>query len=153
MAAAGDPRWLEVVAAVSDWVANEMDCEGRIAFAFPYPHTYRLEPPWYSAMAQGEAASLLSRAAVSLNRPELAHAAQRAVSPLLSPGSLLIAETNNGPVLQEYPTDPPATRSQRMDQSLWGLYDIAIAEGELVERRPSGVQPRYGRAGGSSATL
>src|SRR4051794_26981986 len=38
LAAAGDPRWLEVVAAVSDWVANELDCEGRIAFAFPYPH-------------------------------------------------------------------------------------------------------------------
>jgi len=58
LAAAGDGRWLEVVAAVSDWVAHELDSEGRIAFAFAYPHTYRLEPPWYSAMAQGEAASL-----------------------------------------------------------------------------------------------
>jgi len=132
LAAAGDGRWLEVVAAVSDWVAHELDSEGRIAFAFAYPHTYRLEPPWYSAMAQGEAASLLSRAAVSLDRPELAHAAERAVSSLLSP-SLLVAETDEGPVLQEYPTDPPAHVLNGWINALWGVYDIAIAGGELSE--------------------
>jgi heparosan-N-sulfate-glucuronate 5-epimerase len=133
LAAAGNPRWLEVVAPVSDWVAGELDSEGRIAFEFAYPHTYRLEPPWYSAMAQGEAASLLSRAAVSLDRPELAHAAERAVSPLLSPASPLVTETDEGPVLQEYPTDPPTHVLNGWINGLWGLYDIANAGGDLSE--------------------
>jgi heparosan-N-sulfate-glucuronate 5-epimerase len=133
LAVAGDPRWLEVVSAVSDWVAGELDSEGRVAFEFAYPHTYRLEPPWYSAMAQGEAASLLLRAAVSLNRPELLHAAERAAGPLLSPASPLVVETEEGPVLQEYPTDPPTHVLNGWIYALWGLYDIANAGGKLAE--------------------
>jgi len=133
LAAAGDQRWLEVVAAVSDWVAGELDSEGRIAFEFAYPHTYRLEPPWYSAMAQGESASLLTRAGLALGRPELAQAAVRAVSPLLAPGSSVITETNEGPVLEEYPTDPPAHVLNGWIYALWGLYDVAKAGGELSE--------------------
>ena len=132
LAAAGDPRWLEVVSAVSDWVAGELDSEGRVAFEFAYPHTYRLEPPWYSAMAQGEAASLLLRAGVSLDRPELVRAAERAVAPLLSRASPLVVETEEGPVLEEYPTDPPTHVLNGWINALWGLYDIANAGGELV---------------------
>ena len=132
LAAAGDPRWLEVVSAVSDWVAGELDSEGRVAFEFAYPHTYRLEPPWYSAMAQGEAASLLLRAGVSLDRPELVRAAERAVAPLLSPASPLVVETEEGPVLEEYPTDPPTHVLNGWINALWGLYDIANVEGELA---------------------
>ena len=129
--AAADSRWLEIVAAVSDWIASEIDGEGRVAFRFAFPHTYRLEPPWYSAMAQGEAASLLIRAARSLDRPEFSHAAERAISPLLSANSRLVAETDEGPVLQEYPTHPPAHVLNGWVFALWGLYDIATAGGEL----------------------
>jgi heparosan-N-sulfate-glucuronate 5-epimerase len=125
--AAADSRWLEVVSAVGDWLAGELDGEGRIAFEFAFPHTYRLDPPWYSAMAQGEAASLLIRAAGSLDRPDLAQAAERAASPLLSPTSPLVAVTDEGPVLQEYPTHPPAHVLNGWIFALWGLYDIATA--------------------------
>jgi heparosan-N-sulfate-glucuronate 5-epimerase len=131
LAAADDPRWLDLVSATSDWVAGELDTEGRIAFEFAYPHTYRLEPPWYSAMAQGEAASLLIRAATSLQRPELARAAERAVSPLLARGSPLVSETPEGPVLQEYPTDPPSHVLNGWINALWGVYDISIGGLEL----------------------
>ena len=54
-------RWFPVVAATSDWLVAELDDEGRIPYLFALPHTYRLDPPWHSAMAQGEAASLLIR--------------------------------------------------------------------------------------------
>jgi heparosan-N-sulfate-glucuronate 5-epimerase len=128
--AAVDARWLEVVSVVSEWIASELDSEGRIAFGFAFPHTYRLEPPWYSAMAQGEAASLLVRAADSLDRAEFAHAAQCSVSPLLSPTSPVVAVTDYGPVLQEYPTDPPAHVLNGWIFALWGLYDVATAGGE-----------------------
>jgi hypothetical protein len=129
--AMADSRWLEVVAAVSDWVAGELDSDGQIAFEFDYPQPYRLEAPWYSAMAQGEAASLLIRAAASLKRPVLARAAERAVSPLLSSASPLVAKTDEGPVLQEYPTAPPAHVLNGWINALWGLYDIAIGSDEL----------------------
>jgi heparosan-N-sulfate-glucuronate 5-epimerase len=129
--AAEDSRWLEVVAAVSDWISDELDDQGRLAFEFSLPHTYRLEAPWYSAMAQGEVASLMLRAAVSLQRTELARAAERAASTLLSQPSSLVAETEEGPVLQEYPTDPPAHVLNGWIAALWGLYDIASAPGEL----------------------
>jgi heparosan-N-sulfate-glucuronate 5-epimerase len=131
--APSDSRWLELVEAVSDWVVNELDSEGRISIRFALPHTYRLEPPWYSAMAQGEAASLLLRAALSLDRPELAQAAERAVAPLLSPASSLVVETEEGPVLQEYPTEPPAHVLNGWINGLWGLYDVANARGKLAE--------------------
>jgi len=129
--AEADSSWLDVVAATSDWITSEMDSEGRIPFGFTFPHTYRLEPPWYSAMAQGEAASLLIRAARSLDRPELSQAGDRAVSPLLFPTSALVAETDEGPVLQEYPTHPPAHVLNGWVFALWGLCDIATAGGEL----------------------
>jgi heparosan-N-sulfate-glucuronate 5-epimerase len=129
--AAADSRWLEVVAAVSDWIVREMNDDGKIALGFAFPHTYRLDPPWYSAMAQGEAASLLIRAADSLDRPELVSAAEGLVSPLLSSASALVAETEEGPVLQEYPTDPPAHVLNGWIFALWGVYDVAIAGGEL----------------------
>ena len=130
--AATDSRWLNVVGPVSDWIVREMNDDGKIAFGFAYPHTYRLEPPWFSAMAQGEAASLLIRAAGSLDRPELVNAAELLVSPLLAPASALVVETDQGPVLQEYPTDPPAHVLNGWVFSLWGLYDVAIAGNALA---------------------
>jgi heparosan-N-sulfate-glucuronate 5-epimerase len=129
--AAADSRWLEVVSSVSDWIVREMDDDGKIAFGFAYPHTYRLEPPWYSAMAQGEAASLLVRAAGSLHRPAFLDAAERLVASLLSGPSPVVAETDEGPVLQEYPTDPPAHVLNGWVFALWGLYDVAIAGDEV----------------------
>jgi heparosan-N-sulfate-glucuronate 5-epimerase len=133
LAAAGDPRWLEVVSAVSDWIAAELDSEGLIAFEFAYPHTYRLEPPWYSAMAQGESASLLLRAGLALGRPELTQAAVRTVSTFLRSDSPVVAATDEGPVLEEYPTNPPAHVLNGWIYALWGLYDVAAAGGDLSE--------------------
>jgi hypothetical protein len=132
--AAEDAEWLEVVAITSEWIVAEQDDEGQVPFEFAYPHTFDLKPPWYSAMAQGEAASLLCRAAVSLDRPELAQAAERAASSLVSPDSPVVAATDDGPVLQEYPTDPPAHVLNGWIFALWGLYDVALAGGGLAAR-------------------
>lgn len=128
-----DESWVKVVAAVSDWITGEQDGEGRIAFEFAYPHTFPLEPPWYSAMAQGEAASLLIRAAASLDRPRLAQAAERAVWSLLDGSSPVVSETEDGLVLEEYPTHPPAHVLNGWIYALWGLYDVATTGGGCAE--------------------
>jgi hypothetical protein len=81
-------------------------------------HTYEIDAPWSSAMTQGEAASLFVRAA----RGELA---ARVVQPLFE--SPLSVTTPEGPVLQEYPTTPPAHVLNGWIYGLWGLYDVALS--------------------------
>jgi hypothetical protein len=123
---ADEPGWLRVVEQASEWVVNQLDEEGLLAYLFAMPHTYELEPPWFSAMAQGEAASLLVRAAVALGRPDLRAPAAAAVRSLLDERSGLVAQTPEGPVLQEYPTVPPAHALNGWIFALWGLYDVGI---------------------------
>ena len=123
---ADEPEWLPVVAEASEWIAAQLDGDGLFAYRFAMPHTYDLEPPWYSAMAQGEAASLLVRASRSLGRVEFLAAAARAIGSLLDDRSGLVAETAEGPVLQEYPTRPPAHALNGWIFALWGLYDVGL---------------------------
>lgn len=122
-----DPGRLPLVGAVVAWVEQTVDEQGRLAYRFPMPHTFPLDPPWYSSLAQGEAASFLVRAAGALERPDLFELAERAALPLLDADSPLVVTTPEGPVLQEYPTDPPAHVLNGWLFSLWGLYDLAHA--------------------------
>lgn len=124
--AATEPRWLDVVGAAADRLTAHMDSAGHLPYHFTMPHTYRLEPPWISAMAQGEAASFLLRAARALATDPLREAAGRAAQCLTETGSALVVETAEGPVLQEYPTDPPAHVLNGWIFALWGLYDVGI---------------------------
>jgi len=75
-------------------------------------------------MAQGQLASLLVRAAVLLQRPELADEAVRAVRSLKDPALGLIVATPDGDVLQEYPATPPTHVLNGWIWALWGLYDV-----------------------------
>jgi hypothetical protein len=120
-----EPSWLTVTTAAARWLANELDDHGRLVFRRAMPHTYEIEPPWISAMTQGEAVSLFLRAAPEDDSPEeLFSAAARAVMPLLDP-SPVVAQTSEGPVLQEYPTNPPSHVLNGWIFGLWGLYDLA----------------------------
>jgi heparosan-N-sulfate-glucuronate 5-epimerase len=122
-----DPDELPLVAAVVAWVERTADERGLLAYRFPMPHTFPLDPPWYSALAQGEAVSLLVRAAPALERPDLLELAGRVAAPLLDPESDLVVATPQGPVLQEYPTDPPAHVLNGWLLALWGLHDLSQA--------------------------
>lgn len=122
-----DPQQLPLVESVVGWLEQSADDRGLLAYRFPMPHTYPLDPPWHSCLAQGEAASLLVRAAQLFDRPELYELADRAVEPLLHPDSALVALAEEGPVLQEYPTDPPSHVLNGWITALFGLHDIAYA--------------------------
>ena len=117
--------WRDVHAAASTWLVEEMDAKGHLPYLFAMPHTYRLEPPWVSAMAQGEAASLLIRSAKTFDEPEFRVKAVQAAAPLLQPDSPVVSATAEGPILEEYPTDPPAHVLNGWISALWGLYDVA----------------------------
>lgn len=128
-----DGRWLELVRRVAEWVVLDADGHGRLMYLFDMPHTYRLHEPWCSAIAQGQAASLLVRAAVAFDRPEFLVDARRVAAPLLD--GELVAKTGDGPVLQEYPTDPASHVLNGWIFALWGLYDLtrAMPDDERVE--------------------
>jgi D-glucuronyl C5-epimerase C-terminus len=114
--------WTDVAARVADRLARALDGDGLLRYGFAMPHTYRLAAGWSSATAQGQAASLLVRVG-------LPDAAREAVRPLVEPSALLV-RTEDGPVLQEYPTDPPAHVLNGWIFALWGLYDVARATGD-----------------------
>jgi len=85
---------------------------------------YGLASPWYSALAQGQAASVLVRAHQLTGESLYRGAALGAVSPLLDEGTGLVVETEHGPVLQEAPTNPPSHILNGWILGLWGLRDV-----------------------------
>lgn len=118
---------LPLVTGVVEWLERSTEESGLLPYRFPMGHTFPLEAPWYSSLAQAEAASLLVRAAQILGRAELYGLAEQLSGPLLDPESRLVAATPQGPVLQEYPTDPPAHVLNGWITSLFGLFDLAHA--------------------------
>jgi heparosan-N-sulfate-glucuronate 5-epimerase len=103
----------------------------------PLPHTYRLVPPWLSAMAQGQAASLLIRLYLATGEESLAEAARAAMEPLSveSDRGGVWAPLGRGGWLEEYPTSPPSFVLNGGIFALWGCYDAAIALDDRDARR------------------
>jgi heparosan-N-sulfate-glucuronate 5-epimerase len=93
------------------------------------PHTYRIEPPWASAMGQGEGASLLVRVHRELSEDRYAEAALRALRLLSVPVSEggLRAPLGDGFFLEEYPTETPSLVLNGGIFALWGCNDVAVA--------------------------
>ena len=59
---AGDgEEWLAAAIGAADHLVADQADDGGWLHGIAMPHTYRLQPPWVSAMAQGEGASLLVR--------------------------------------------------------------------------------------------
>ena len=97
------------------------------ALLWPYDMAvpkYRLQPPWFSAMAQGQIASVFVRAA---SRDDTApETALRALRPLLDRVEPFVVETKSGPVLEEAPTTPPSCVLNGWIYALWGVRDVAV---------------------------
>jgi heparosan-N-sulfate-glucuronate 5-epimerase len=101
------------------------------------PHTYRLDPPWLSGMAQGEGASLLVRLHAATGDQRFAEGAKRALVPLATPSSRggVRANLGAGFFLEEYPTDPASLVLNGGIFALWGYYDVAVALDDDDARR------------------
>lgn len=122
-----DPAWLDAVARTVEWVQQEAGDDGLLEYRFPMQHTFPLAPPWPSALSQGEAASLLVRAARVLDAPDLLAVAVRVARLLLDASSPLVVVTPEGVVLEEYPTATPSFVLNGWITALWGLRDLAAA--------------------------
>jgi heparosan-N-sulfate-glucuronate 5-epimerase len=144
---AGDDAWLQVFAEGAAWLAETLEDDGGLPYLFAMPHTYTINPPWHSAMAQGQAASVFVRAVLSLEDDRFIEAAERAIRPLTMEDSTIVAHTREGPVLQEYPTQPPSHVLNGWMFALWGLYDVT-----MLAERTGRAAPEAGRAFRDGAT-
>lgn len=115
----------------ANWMVKNQDSKG----GWPIPVSrvlvkgiMSLEPGWYSAMAQGHAMSLLSRAYSQSRNPLYLRAAYRAINPFLVPsseGGVLTYLFGQHPWYEEYPTVPPSFVINGFMYALFGLYDLA----------------------------
>ena len=85
---------------------------------------YGLHGRYTSALAQGQAASLLVRAHLRSGDKQLADLARRAIDPLLDASSDLVTVTSAGMVLEEIPSRPPSHILNGWISALWGLRDV-----------------------------
>lgn len=129
----GDDRWLRAAGKAADFLLDAQEKEGQLEGAwvhrFDFPHTFPLRAPWISAMAQGEAASLLVRLHRATGRDDYADAARRALRPIgVSSGNGgALAKLEDRPFPEEYPTSPPSFVLNGAIFALWGYHDVGLA--------------------------
>ena len=131
-------RWLEGALALGEhMLVEQAQPGGGFEHREPYPHTYDLRAPWLSAMAQGQAASLLVRLHRESGDDRFAAAARHALKPLALPveeGGVR-RTLDGGWWLEEYPTEPASYVLNGGIFALWGYLDVASALGDSEARR------------------
>jgi heparosan-N-sulfate-glucuronate 5-epimerase len=124
-------EWLEAMLTTARHLANVQLPAGRQAGGYPhrtpFPHSYRLAPPWLSAMAQGQAASLLIRAHIETGEDRFAESALAGLAPFGVPSREggVLATLGGGPSLEEYPTTPAGSFVLNgAIFAIWGVLDV-----------------------------
>lgn len=130
-------EWLDAARSAADLLLKHQADDGGWRQLDPYPHTYVLHPPWVSAMAQGEAASLLVRVHRETGEGRCAEAAVRALDPMrrLSAEGGASARLDGRWFPEEYPTDPPSFVLNGAVFALWGLRDVAVGLDDATAAR------------------
>jgi heparosan-N-sulfate-glucuronate 5-epimerase len=134
-------RWLGAALEAGSYLLEEQEQEGPLRGGWVHrsaiPHTYCLDAPWLSGMAQGEGASLFLRLHRASGDSRFEEGARLALLPLgkeVAEGGVLAA-LNGGRLPEEYPTNPPSHVLNGAIFALWGLYDAATALGEPAPRQ------------------
>lgn len=121
-------HWLAAAVAAGDELTAAQDDRGGWVHAFRYPHSLPLGPPWYSAMAQGEGASLLVRLYDATGHERWAEAARAALDPMrrATADGGTQAQLGGGPWPEEYPTRPGSFVLNGGLFAMWGVRDVAV---------------------------
>lgn len=127
-------RWLAGAEACGSYLVDEQRAGGDWPHLTPYKHSWPLDPPWVSSMAQGEAASLLVRLHGATSDARWADAARRALLPLSVPaadgGAQALLDGRSFP--EEYPTQPPSFVLNGAIFTLWGIRDVGVGLGDAA---------------------
>jgi heparosan-N-sulfate-glucuronate 5-epimerase len=136
-----DGPWLDAALQASAFLWERQERGGPLAGAWfngrPMAHTFRLDPPWISGMAQGEAASLLARAYSVTDDERFRDAALLALGPFRVPTERggVRATLGDGFFLEEYPTQPASCVLNGGIFALWGLHDVAVGLDDEAAKR------------------
>jgi len=136
----------------ADWLVRRQRAGGgwRYPFAFTIAGFAPLRAGWVSAMAQGQAMSLLWRAYRLRPKAAYRRAAVRALRPFLRPvrGGGVVADFDGVPWYEEYPTTPGSYVLNGYLFSLLGLYDVSpwsATARRLFARGVASLRARIGR--------
>ena len=128
--AAAEGRFLDVCREIE--LRAEPGPDGGLLWPMRVPvPKYRLDPPWPSALAQGQAASVFVRAHRASGDERHAELARGALAPFLAPGgSALVTQTGSGPILEEAPSSPRGHILNGWMSASWGLWDVGLGLGD-----------------------
>ena len=114
----------------ANWLKNNLRPHGQFSFwpyTFEHPvHEGSIMPPWFSAMAQGEGASVLLRAYCMTRDDSFLSTAKRALHPLsfdLSAGGLSLLKNGGFLFPQEYSSPLAADVLNGAISAYFGVYD------------------------------
>lgn len=140
-----DQKRLVAAKRAADWLVYTQRSTGKWTYKFPWPAAGQyawLKAGWSSALAQGQALSLLGRAYRRWRNPMYLRAIRRGLRPLtrhVKDGGL--ARWHNGGLyFEEYPTEQPNFVMNGMAQTLLGLYDVADLEPRAQQLFDRGVR-------------
>jgi len=128
--------WLDAAMHCAEELLAAQQTSGPLAGGWPhrqpFPHTLPLRPPWLSAMAQGEGASLLVRMFAESGDDRFADAARLALLPLDidSADGGVRANLGGRPFPEEYPTQPPSFVLNGAIFAIWGQHDVGLGLGD-----------------------
>lgn len=129
-------KYLDEFIRISSWLLKKgkYDKKGLIfEFDFPLSHL-NLKPPWISAMAQGRASSVFTRAYEITGEKKYLEASLEAIKPFfytVNQGGVRSQFPDGSAALEEYTSTPKSLVLNGMIVSLLGLIDVC----ELVEDR------------------
>ena len=135
-----DPACRQKALTCCQWLRAHGQRRSDGALVWPYDFSlpfYGLTAPWISAMAQGEAISLLVRCARWENEEEyaaMAHAARRVFDRSVNDGGVVDFLANGMLICEEYPTRPASHVLNGHVFALLGLHDFACFTGAQQDR-------------------
>ncbi len=122
----GDEAGLADFMIQAEWLRRDLETDGSLRFDFAVP-SRGLTPGWTSAMAQGEAISVFSRAWTQTRDRKWLEAADLAFEPLsIDIGSGGVSSLVDGEVWpEEYPAQPPSHVLNGALFAAFGMYDLS----------------------------
>jgi hypothetical protein len=130
-------QWLDAARKAGAHLASVQRASGAFEHTAPLAHTFRLRPPWSSAITQGQAASLFVRLHLHTGEKAFADVARRALEPLWTAQAEggVRGELAGVAWPEEYPTEPQSHVLNGAIFALWGMRDVAVGLGDEHARQ------------------
>ncbi len=137
-----EPQAREKFLRAADWLLNhlERNSHGVPVWQHHFPWAYRagLQPPWASALAQGQSISVLLRASAETGRADYLDAARQAFAAFtrtVEEGGVTVRDKGGELWLEEYLVQPPSHILNGAISAGWGLFDTWLATQDSSAKR------------------